>query len=39
MAEDWEIDETEESEEQEQDVLAYQISSYPAVAANCEFIT
>lgn len=30
MAEEWEIDETEESEEQEQDVLAYQISSYPA---------
>jgi len=30
MAEEWEVDETEESEEQEQDVLAYQISSYPA---------
>lgn len=30
MTEEWEIDETEESEEQEQDVLAYQISSYPA---------
>ena len=30
MSEDWEIDETEEREEQEQDVLAYQISSYPA---------
>ncbi len=30
MSEDWVIDETEEHEEQEQDVLAYQISSYPA---------
>lgn len=30
MSDDWEIDETEESEEQEQDVLSYQISSYPA---------
>lgn len=30
MSEDWVIDETEEREEQEQDVLAYQISSYPA---------
>jgi len=30
MSSDWEIDETEESEEQEQDVFAYQISSYPA---------
>lgn len=30
MNEEWEVDETEESEEQEQDVLSYQISSYPA---------
>jgi len=30
MSSDWEIDETEESEEQEQDIFAYQISSYPA---------
>lgn len=30
MAEDWEFDETEESEDQEQDALVYQISSYPA---------
>ncbi len=30
MNEEWEVDETEENEEQEQDVLSYQISSYPA---------
>lgn len=30
MNEEWEVDDTEESEEQEQDVLSYQISSYPA---------
>ncbi|WP_345860622.1 DUF262 domain-containing protein [Shewanella algae] len=30
MSEEWEVDVTEESEEQEQDVLSYQISSYPA---------
>lgn len=30
MNEEWIIDETEEAEEQEQDVLSYQISSYPA---------
>jgi len=30
MAEEWDVDETEESEDQEQDVLSYQISSYPA---------
>lgn len=30
MAEEWEYDETEESEDKEQDALVYQISSYPA---------
>lgn len=30
MTEEWEVDETEESEEQEQDVFSYQINSYPA---------
>lgn len=30
MSEDWEFDKTEEAEEQEQDVINYQISSYPA---------
>lgn len=30
MAEEWEFERTEESEDQEQDVLVYQISSYPA---------
>lgn len=30
MSEDWEFDKTEELEEEEQDVINYQISSYPA---------
>lgn len=30
MAEDWDFDKTEESEEEEQDIFNYQISSYPA---------
>lgn len=30
MNEEWEVDQTEENEEQEQDVISYQISSYPA---------
>lgn len=30
MAEEWDYDKTEDTEEQEQDVFAYQISSYPA---------
>lgn len=30
MSDEWDMDETEESEDQEQDVFSYQISSYPA---------
>ena len=30
MAEEWDFDKTEESEEEERDVISYQISSYPA---------
>jgi len=30
MTEEWEVDETEESEDEEQDTFSYQISSYPA---------